>query len=322
MIGSIDDPRVLTRIGTACGEAAGAVRERLTRAAHKEAEGQSGTREEAATEDLATAIDDIDALGERLAESLNTEETTADGKQVQITFKTHKAPQGEENAFGLDLGIRVSIETPGYSAQKAILVQCKRMFGMGAQGVFKKLRGDGEKQARDMLSITPASFFFLFNSGDTDDLLQMMRSPHPLFAWRLERVHRLSRDVAETERRRPWSYFDPGVTVLPAARVLAMSDGAKVAGKGFPIGAADVLAASVSLGEFIAGLFAPCLVGDMRLPLLQLATPPTRRGKIGGGVDVPVPPLGSLEPKRFFELRFSKEGDARDHQRPRKKRRA
>jgi len=66
MIGSIDDPRVLARIGNACGEAAEHIRHRLTTAAHKEAEGQSGTREEAATEDLADAIDAIDALGEAL----------------------------------------------------------------------------------------------------------------------------------------------------------------------------------------------------------------------------------------------------------------
>lgn len=308
MIGSIDDPHVLDRIGTACGEAARVVRHRLTKAAHKEAEGQSGTREEAATEDLANAIDDIDALGDLLSKDLNTPATTADGSHVRIEFKTEKAPQGEENAFGLDLGIRLTIETPAYSAQKAILVQCKRMFGLGAKGVFTKLRGDGEKQARDMLRITPASFFFLFNSGDRLELLGMMRSAHPLFGWRLE--------------QRSWlqSYFDPGVTVLSAARVLAMAEGAKAERKRFPIGAAEVLAASVPLGEFIAGLFAPCLVGDVRQPLLQLATPPTRRGEITRGLDVPVPPLGALEPKRFFELRFSKEGSARERQ-PRKKRR-
>lgn len=307
MIGSIDDPRVLTRIGRACGKAAEAVRDRLTKAARKEAEGQSGPREEAETGNLADAID---ALGEGLTAGLNSDEPAADGRQVRITFSTEKAPQREENLFGLDLGIRVIIETPGYSAQKAILVQCKRMSGLGADGKFKKLRGDGERQARDMLSITPASFFFLFNSGDPDELLQMIRSLHPLFRWRLE--------------RRPWlwSYFDPGITVLPAARVLAMAEGAKAEGKRIPIDAAKVLAASVPFGEFIVGLFAPCLVGDVRLPLLQLATPPKRRGEITGGLEVDVPPLGSLQPNRFFEFRFSKEGDPQDHQRPKKKRKA
>ncbi len=309
MIGSIDDPRVLARIGNACGEAAGHVRHRLTAAAHKEAEGQAGTREEAATEDLADAIDAIDALGDLLTKEVNREETTSDGKRVRIEFKTEKAPQGEENAFGLDLGIRIIIETPGYSAQKAILVQCKRMFGQGATGAFNKLRGDGERQARDMLSITPASFFFLFNSGDKKDLFGMMRSPPYLaFPWDFESA--------------PWppDYFDPGVTVLSAARVLAMADGANAAGRAFPIGAAEVLPASRPLGEFVAGLFAPCLVGDVRLPLLQLATPPKRRKEIEGGLDAPVPALGALEPKRFFEFRFSKEGGSRDRESPRKRR--
>src|SRR5580698_5350682 len=137
MIGSIDDPRVLARIGAACGDAAHGVRHRLTVAAQKEAEGQSGTREEAATEDVANAIDAIDALGDLLTERLNGEQTAPDGKRVRIEFRTEKAPQGEENAFGLDLGIRVAIETPGYSARKAILVQCKRMFGLGAKGTFQ-----------------------------------------------------------------------------------------------------------------------------------------------------------------------------------------
>ena len=79
MIGSIDDPRVLTNIGSACGVAAGSVRERLTRAAHKAGDGQGGTREETATEDIANAIDDIDALGDLLTHGLNGYEPTPDG---------------------------------------------------------------------------------------------------------------------------------------------------------------------------------------------------------------------------------------------------
>ena len=85
---------------------------------------------------MANALDAIDALGDLLTERLNGEQTTADAKKVRIEFRTEKAPQGEENAFGLDLGIRVIIETPGYSAHRAILVQCKRMFGLGAGGKF------------------------------------------------------------------------------------------------------------------------------------------------------------------------------------------
>jgi hypothetical protein len=307
MIGSIDDPRVLTNIGSACGEAASGVRRHLTRAAQKEEAGQAGTREETATEAVADAIDDIDVLGDLLTERLNGNETTADGKQVRIEFSTEKAPQGEENAFGLDLGIRVIIETPGYSAQKAILVQCKRMYGLGAQGEFTKLRDDGEQQARDMLSITPSSFFFLFNSGEPGDLFRMMRSPYPLLPWRFD------------GEPSPLPYFDPGVTVLPAARVLAMSEGAKAEGKSLPTEAASVLPASVPLGEFVAGLFAPCFVGDVRLPLLQLAAPPKERNGISGGIDAPVPALGSLEPKRFFEFRFSKEKGAGGPERPKRR---
>src|SRR5262249_5464204 len=148
-----------------------------------------------------------------LVEDLNWEDTSEDRRPIRIAFETQKAPQGEEDAFGLDLGIRVIIETPGYSAHKAILVQCKRMYGVGANGRFHKLRGDGERQARDMLGITPASFFFLFNSGETDELFRLMRPPYPFYPWR---------------EYGPWlrgEFFDPGVTVLSAARVLAMAEG-------------------------------------------------------------------------------------------------
>ncbi len=295
MIGTIDDPRVLVTVGTACGAAAHDVRERLDKAAVKEAEGQAGTREEVSTE---AVVEAIDAIGASLQEHLGHEsdQTAQDGRRIRIEFSTEKAPQGEENAFGLDLGIRIIIETPGYLAHKAILVQCKRMFGSGRTASFAKLREDGEKQARDMLSVSPASFFFLFNSGAPDALLRMMMLLPAVLLWTPDG---------------PWScapYLDPGVSVLPATRVLAMSDAAKAAGTKMPISAPEVLAGSVPLGHFIVGLFGPCMVGDPRLPVLQLATPPKRRKGMATGLDAPVPALGGLEPKRFFEFRFTKEG--------------
>jgi len=294
MIGTITNRNVAVEVGQAFGEASGAVRERLHRAAAREAEGQAATREDTFTDDLADALDRViaDRL-EQLSETLSTS-----GSNVRIEFESTKAPQGEEADFGLDLGVRVIIETPGYAAQKAILVQCKRMYGVGNAGTFPKLRGDGEDQAKKMLEVTPASFFFLFNGGDEHDLLEMMASATLLpwdepFRWfHLPRVHP--------------DYFDPGVAVLPAARVLAMSEASLASKTSLPIGARDVLAGSVPLGHFIAGLFAPCFVGDVRTPILQLATPPKDRQEIRG-LDAQVPELGQLKARRFHKLKVVKQ---------------
>lgn len=293
MIGTITNRNVAVVVGQAFGEASGAVRDRLERAAVRESEGQAATREDTFTDDLADALDRViaDRL-EQLSETLSTA-----GSNVRIEFESTKAQQGEETEFGLDLGVRVIIETPGYSAQKAILVQCKRMYGVGSAGTFPKLRGDGEGQAKKMLEVTPASFFFLFNGGDERDLLEMMASAtllpwdEPYLWFHHPRIHR--------------DYFDPGVAVLPATRVLAMSEAAKASSSNLPIGARDVLAGSVPLGHFIAGLFAPCFVGDVRTPVLQLATPPKFREEIDG-LDAEVPELGHLKAKRFHRLKVVK----------------
>lgn len=295
MIGTITNRNVAVEVGQAFGEASGAVRERLDRAAAREAEGQAATREDTFTDDLADALDRV--IADRLEQL--SEKLSNSGSNVRIEFGSTKTPQGEEADFGLDLGVRVIIESPGYTAQKAILVQCKRMYGVGNAGTFPKLRGDGEDQAKKMLEVTPASFFLLFNGGSEHELLELMASAtllpwdEPYLWFHHPRIHR--------------DYFDPGVAVLPATRVLAMSEAAKASNGQMPVGARDVLAGSVPLGHFIAGLFAPCFVGDVRTPVLQLATPPSFRDEIGG-LDAEVPELGHLKAKRFHRLKVTKRG--------------
>ena len=155
MIGTITNPRIAEAIGSACGAAARDVRDRMETATRREAQGQAATREDTFTDDLADAMD---AIGEGLEEHLLalSGELARRGSDVQIEFATEKAPQGEETAFGLDLGIRLIIETPGYKTEKAILVQCKRMYGTSTTGSFPKLTDDGEDQAENMLKVTPA----------------------------------------------------------------------------------------------------------------------------------------------------------------------
>jgi len=287
-------------IGDACGAAARDVRERMDRSKRRVDQGQAATREDTYTDDLADAMDEI---GEAIRQRIQTAEhgLAAAGSNVHVEFSTEKAPQGEEDSFGLDLGVRLIIETPGYSSEKAILVQCKKMYGSGSSGTFTKLAADGEKQANDILKVSPASFFFLFNAGAPDDLLDMMRSMPLVFPpWEPFYPHPIYRHEA---------YFDPGVTVLPAVRVRAMSKASKEAGVKLPIGARDVLAGSVPLGHFIATLFSPCFVGDVRKPIVQLAAPPTARGSVSG-LDAAVPELGALKAGRFHTLWITKAGSA------------
>lgn len=277
-------------VGAAFGDVARNVNDRMLRAHGREESGQASTREEVFTEQVQDDFDEL--VKERLAALSDRYAET--GSNVSIKFEATKAPQGEESGFGLDLGIRVIIETTGYSTQKAILVQCKRMFGVGGSGTFPKLRDDGAEQARKMLEVTPASFFFLFNAGDPCKLLEMMRSA-TLLPWDepFEWFHLLL------------PYFDPGIAVLPAARVLAMSEAATAAKTKLPIKAEDVLAGSIPLGHFIAGVFAPCFVGDPRMPIIQLATPPADRADVSG-LDATVPELGHLKTRRFHKLKIVK----------------
>lgn len=101
------------------------------------------------------------------------------------------------------------------------------------------------------------------------------------------------------------AYFNPGVTVLPAVRVLAASRAAKAVNTKLANDAPSVLAGSVPLGHFIATLFSPCFVGDVRTPILQLATPPKLRESVSG-LDAAVPELGHLKAGRFHKLKITK----------------
>ena len=287
MIGTTTNPSAAVEVGEAFGAASAESRARLDRAHKREKQGQAATREDTFTDDL---VDEMEGtIQERL---LRTAVDLSEKGKVRIEFEATKAPQGEETSFGLDLGVRVIIESPGYSIEKAILVQCKRMYGTDAKGTFPKLKKDGEKQARDMLSVTPASFFFLFNRGSQQDLWKLMR-PAGFESWPLLW---LRPDLAPLHH-----YFDPGIAVVPATRILALSHSSSP----FPTGAKDVLAGATPLGQFISELFAPCIVGDPRRPIIQLATPPAQRGS-AGGLDANVPSLAGLNSKRYHRLKITK----------------
>lgn len=291
VIGTISD-RVAVEIGGAFGAAAAHARKRMERSHNREKEGQPGSREDTYTDDLLDAMED--SIRERLRSV--TTELSDRGNDIRVEFEATKASQGEESEFGLDLGIRAIIETPGYSMEKAILVQCKRMYGTGPGGTFPELRGRGEEQARKMLAATPASFYFFFCAGDPNDMWKAMGADtFPPWPWLWP--HRVGRLSSE--------YLDPGICVIPATRVYAMSRATQSQSAPLPIDARRVLAGGVPIGHFIASLFAPCFVGDPRTSVLQLATPPRLRGTVRG-VDAEARSLGHLQAKRWHELRFTK----------------
>ncbi|WP_325311353.1 hypothetical protein [Longimicrobium sp.] len=165
--------------------------------------------------------------------------------------------------------MRVDILTPGYFTSKALLFQCKRMYPPLQQPRFDEIPGRGERQARDMLAITPASFFLLFNFGEQQSLADL--------AWGdFQRS-------AEWFWGRPWhdfeiggAAFDLGVAIVPAARILGLSEGASMTNGKFPTEAATILAGASPLGVFMADLVCSCLVGDTRPMVRQLVTAPAQ----------------------------------------------
>lgn len=123
MIGTITDPTAAVAIGEAFGMASRDARVRLERASRREAQGQSAMREDTITDDLMDAFDE--SIRDRLREV--SAHLSSSGSNVRVEFEATKAPQGDETRSGLDVGIRAIIETPDYSVEKAIIVQCKRM---------------------------------------------------------------------------------------------------------------------------------------------------------------------------------------------------
>lgn len=300
MIGTITNNRIAVEIGEAFGAASSAARHRLERSRRREEQGQPGAREETYTEDLMDAVDE--AIREHITAA--TASLARRGSNVRVEFEATKAPQSEEADFGLDLGIRAIIDTPGYSVEKAILVQCKRMYGSGGDGTFRELRGRGEDQAAKMLAVTPASFLFLFSAGEHEELWRLMGTDGPPF-WPDWFPFWPDSYWARAPERIPRHYFDPGVSVVPATRVLAASQAARHEGRSVSIRAAEVLQGAAPLGHFMAALFGPCLVGDPRSPILQLATPPSLREAVHG-LEAEVPELDHLRARRFHSIKFVK----------------
>jgi len=255
MIGTIRNPRAVSTVAESFGLAARRARERGNRSVERELRGERAFSEPGYTENL---LEDLDL-------SIRTELDRIEIDGLRVVSTGFNFPVRDETEYGADIGVRVDIETPGYVVSKALLFQCKRRY---ADNGFPEIRGRGEDQAKNMLSVTPASFFLLFNSGTQRELAEL--------AW--GSLHR----SAEWFWGRPWhefeaggSAFDLGIAVIPASRILGLSNGAGFLDQTrLPTDPSTILSGAVPFGIFMADMVCSCLVGDPRPMVVQLVTPP------------------------------------------------
>jgi hypothetical protein len=98
---------------------------------------------------------------------------------LDVNLKGSLNGKSSEGKIGADLGIVLKVDGNDFEMEKAILVQAKKAYVDGQEVVYKELfkmdQGviKGVEQAKKMLMITPASFFFLYNSSEILNLKQL-----------------------------------------------------------------------------------------------------------------------------------------------------
>lgn len=279
MIGIFGDPQVAVEVGGMFGSAAGEIRARANRSIEAEEQGERAAGETGYTDELvdqmrSTISDKLGELSERLSNS---------GVRVEVEFHGTNLPLPEETRYGADIGIRATLRTPEAEVVKGILVQCKRMYGPASRPSYGELPGRGERQARDMLRITPASFFMLHNFGDQENLLDWASVPTgtlcpvdgggPIDPSKRMKIG----STCPYWSRSAGSIWDMGIAMLPATRVYALSNRAAARGGTLPHDVATILRGCLPLGVFVADLLGACFVGDVREEVVRIVTPPKLR---------------------------------------------
>jgi hypothetical protein len=279
MLGIFGDPSVAVEVGALFGGAAADIRGRGNRSLEAEEQGERATIEPSYTDAL------LDQIRGGITERLSglTQRLSNAGVNVEIEFHATNLPVSEETRYGADIGIRTTLRTPDAEIVKGILVQCKRLYGPASKPSYKELPGRREKQAKDMLRITPASFFMLHNFGKQEDLLNWSSVPIGTIC-PVEKSMMIPAPVLTNigDQCSAWAnssggIWDMGIAMLPATRVLALSTPASIRGAKIPYDVQTILRGCLPLGVFVADLLGACFVGDVREEVVRIVTPPNLR---------------------------------------------
>lgn len=307
MLGTINDQRAAMEIGSIFGSASQEVRTLANESLSAQERGERPVREDSFTDRVVSEM--RGAMAGRLAEI--AEQLSDRGVTARIEFTPTNLPAAEEEQYGADIGIRATLHTPSAVIIKGVLIQCKKMSRARGKDSYLELRGRGERQARDMLGITPASFFLLFNHGQQSDLLNYsllplgILCPHddggPIPESKRERIG----DACPYWQRSDGGLWDLGIAVLPATRVLASSVGSAASGKPFPVDAARILRGCLPLGVFIVDLFASCFVGDPREEVVRIVTPPRLRDSLVGTAGLPADPFRGFAVRHYLSIELA-----------------
>jgi hypothetical protein len=202
---------------------------------------------------------------------------------LDVNLKGRSNGKLSESKIGADLGIVLKVDGNDFEMEKAILVQAKKAYVDGQEVVykelFKELNRDGQKvikgveQAEKMLRITPASFFFLYNSSEILNLNNYKESI-------IKHFLKIKMDVIK-KRFYLSSFIDQlaenddgetleqciGILVLPAIQIASIKNN-----KNKILGSLETLLPyCVCFSDFMVDYFLSCFVGDKRKGVLEKA---------------------------------------------------
>jgi hypothetical protein len=199
---------------------------------------------------------------------------------LKVDLKARINGRSQESEIGADLGIVLKVDGNDFEMEKAILVQAKKAYVDGQEVVykelFKELNRDGQKvikgveQAENMLKITPASFFFLYNSSEILELNNYKESIKKHFLMGvIKKGFYLSSFIDQLAENDDGKTLEQciGIFVLPAIQIASIKNN-----KNKILGSLETLLPyCVCFSDFMVDYFLSCFVGDKREEVLEKA---------------------------------------------------